>query len=44
MLENILPSEVNADLAAPTVLAVVGACVVAGLQRWGDAQRSPEAT
>ena len=44
MLENILPSEVNADLAASIGLAVVGAGLVAGMQRWGDAQRSPEAT
>ncbi|MGB0149258.1 MAG: DUF368 domain-containing protein [Flavobacteriales bacterium] len=44
MLENILPSEVNADLVAPIGLAIVGAGLVSGLQRWGDAQRSPEAT
>ena len=44
MLENILPAEVNTDLAAPIGLAVFGAGLVAGLQRWGDAQRSPEAT
>ena len=40
MLENISPSDVNGDLAAPIALAVVGAGVVAGLQRWGDASRS----
>ena len=44
MLENILPSEVNADLVAPIGLAIVGAGLVAGLQRWGEAQRSPQAT